>query len=179
MTIKSQLSIPLTEVQSLSAETEQRHNEYLAAKHERDEAIRQSIAGGETMYAIAKVVGLSQQSIAQIRDQEDYFTKKARHAMTRAGAPTADFASIADWARQAHDSADHDAGVIVDAEGSIHAHTGRTTDDLGMVTIFIKDHKAHGIGVNVLDMGMTELSKKLGRRLVHLTYYDLTTGSGH
>lgn len=169
---------PHADVHALSIETQQRYNAYLATKQERDEAIRQAIANGESMYALAKLVGISQQSIAQIRDQEDYFTKKARQAMTKAGAPDADFTSIADWARDAHNEADQDAGIIVDADGTIHAHTGRTTDDLGMVTIFIKDHKAHGIGANVLDMGIAELSKKLGRRLVHLTYYDLTTGPG-
>lgn len=60
----------LETIQALTTDTTELHSAYLAAKQERDTAIREAISQGVTMYAIAKETGLSQTAIAKIRDNK-------------------------------------------------------------------------------------------------------------
>ncbi|MFT4202203.1 hypothetical protein [Gordonia sp. (in: high G+C Gram-positive bacteria)] len=58
----------LDELADLAAEAVEHQSAYLAAKQERDIAIRQLIAEGVSMYQIAQTVDLSQQAVRKIRD---------------------------------------------------------------------------------------------------------------
>ena len=63
-------------------------------------------------------------------DRPDYFVRKARAAMAQRGAPDADVTAIAQWAKAMHrnPTGDRRRGLIVDAEGTIHAEYSRGRD---------------------------------------------------
>lgn len=141
-------------------------------------AIDRAMRHGVTVKQIAQELGVIDKRVYAMRQQGDYFTRKATQAMMEAGAPDADVTAIANWARQAHTAADRDVGVIVDADGTIQAHTDKANDDqLGKIT-FISDYRQLGLGKTVLDAGLSELSARLNRKLVHLSYTQLTEGAG-
>jgi len=58
----------LDHILDLIKKTNMKHDDYQASKHERDEAIRDAISAGTSMYAIAKATGFSETAIAKIRD---------------------------------------------------------------------------------------------------------------
>lgn len=58
----------IAKINILFTSTAGKYDEYLSVKNERDEAIREAISQGVTMYAIAKATGISQAAIAKIRD---------------------------------------------------------------------------------------------------------------
>lgn len=60
----------LDDLGTLAEETVASRSLYLAARQERDEAIREAIASKKvSMYAIAKRTALSEQAVAKIRDR--------------------------------------------------------------------------------------------------------------
>lgn len=59
----------LGEIKSLTEATDESHSQYLADMQERDEAVREAIRDGVTMYRIAQVTGLTQQAVRKIRDR--------------------------------------------------------------------------------------------------------------
>jgi len=58
----------LDHILDLTKKTNTKHDDYQASKHERDQAIRDEIKSGTSMYSIAKTTGFSETAIAKIRD---------------------------------------------------------------------------------------------------------------
>lgn len=60
----------LNEIAEAWKETSKLHEQYAESKKRRDDLIRSAITEGVTMYAIAKHLGISQMSVANIRDNK-------------------------------------------------------------------------------------------------------------
>ena len=58
----------LDHILDLIKKTNTKHDDYQTTKQERDEAIRDEIKSGTSMYSIAKATGFSETAIAKIRD---------------------------------------------------------------------------------------------------------------
>lgn len=106
-----------------------------------------------------------------------YFDAKAREAFANAGGDPDLTGPLAAWAESARNR-DDVHGVIVAEDGTIVAETVRQgRREVHAVYVSDPDRKL-GLFGNEVGLALGQISRKIGKRVIHLTRSQLTTGAG-
>lgn len=106
-----------------------------------------------------------------------YFEAKAREAFANAGGDPALTGPLAAWAETAKHR-DDVHGVIVAEDGTIVAETVRQ-GRRGMHATYVSDPDGKlGLFGDEVGIALGQIRRKIGKRVIHLTRTQLTTGAG-
>lgn len=106
-----------------------------------------------------------------------YFEAKAREAFANAGGDPALTGDLAAWAAAAKDRTDI-AGVIVAEDGQIVAETVRQGRREARATYVSDPDRKLGLFGDEVGIALGQISRKIGKRVIHLTRAQLTMGAG-
>ena len=110
---------------------------------------------------------------------DPYFVAKAREVFSRAGGDPDRAGQLAVWAEEAKQIGDPKRGVIVAEDGELVAATHYVADVGIGASYVVKDDSARlGLFGDEVGLAAAQISRKLGKRVIHVTMAEVTRGAG-
>lgn len=110
---------------------------------------------------------------------DPYFVAKAREVFSRAGGDPANAGALAEWAEEAKQIGDPKRGVIVAEDGELVATTHYVADVGIGASYVVKDDAARlGLFGDEVGLAAAQISRTLGKRVIHVTMPEVTRGAG-